>query len=252
MGFDEMADPCTLLDWDSRFWGFPIARLNSSTLSAALLDQVAAWCATHRIRCLYFRADGSCPRTLAMAADAGFRFVDVRMELSLALTGLPLVDSKPGEDAVRPATGDDLAELQQLAAHAHRDTRFYKDDRFDAAKAADLYRTWIERDFAAHLVLICESPRYPERPCGYVTCEYDATKGEGRIGLIAVASQAAGRGFGTQLMHAALRYFVARGLQTVRVVTQATNVPAMRLYEAAGFRTSNVTLWFHKWFPKGN
>lgn len=209
-----------------------------------------AWCTARRIRCLYFRTGGSCPCTLALAAAGGFRFVDVRTELSLPLPRTAPTEPPPDDIVVRPATQADLPELQNLAAGSHHDTRFFKDDLFDAARAGDLYRGWIERDFARHHMMVSEFRARPGRPCGYVTCERDHATGEGRIGLIAVAPDSMRRGLGISQVHAAVNWFTAEGLHTAKVVTQGTNVPALRLYETAGFRTSDVSLWFHKWFDE--
>ena len=39
------------------------------------------------------------------------------------------------------------------------------------------------------------------------------------------------------------------GAKKIRVVTQGTNVAALKLYEKAGFRVCDVKIWFHRWFP---
>lgn len=172
----------------------------------------------------------------------------MRTELSLPLPRTTPTDPPPDDVVVRPATQADLPELQDLAASSHRDTRFFKDDRFDVARAGDLYRSWIERDYTDHHVMVCEFRSKPGQPRGYVTCERRAATGEGHIGLIAVAPDSMRRGLGKSQVHAAVGWFTAAGLRTAKVVTQGTNVSALRLYEAAGFRTSDVSLWFHKWF----
>jgi|694.fasta_scaffold129295_3 dTDP-4-amino-4,6-dideoxy-D-galactose acyltransferase len=244
----DSADPCTLLPWDTQFWGFPVARLAAATLTTATAEEAVAWCSRHGVRCLYFLAAGSCHTTLALAAEHGFRFVDIRVELARALLE-PLPARAPaGSIRVRPAAPDDLPELRRLAAASHHDSRFFKDDRFEAARAQDLYREWVARDFARHEVLVCESPAKPGVACGYVSCEIDTDRREGRIGLIAVAADRKAAGFGSALVAAALHRFSDAQLSYARVVTQGTNVAALRLYERSGFLTSQVGLWFHKWF----
>lgn len=245
---DLAGQPCTLLSWDTEFWGFPIARLNTTALTESVVREADAWCSEHGIRCLYFMASGSCPRTLALADEHGFRFIDVRVELSLSAPDKKAAPKVPVEVRVRPAGAPDLPALRLLAAESHRDTRFFKDDRFDTSRSADLYSTWIARDFSRHAVLVCESMAMPSRPCGYISCERDKEKGEGRIGLIAVAAGSKGLGFGEALVTRALQQFADADLHAVRVVTQGTNVAALRLYERCGFLTSHVGVWFHKWF----
>jgi RimJ/RimL family protein N-acetyltransferase len=47
---------------------------------------------------------------------------------------------------------------------------------------------------------------------------------------------------------AALTAFADAGLSRARVATQAANVASQRLYQRAGFRTSEAALWLHRWF----
>jgi ribosomal protein S18 acetylase RimI-like enzyme len=71
----------------------------------------------------------------------------------------------------------------------------------------------------------------------------------GRIELIAVDASSRGRGLGIALVMEALSWFAARGMQRVRVGTQARNIVAQRLYQYCGFRTAESSLYFHKHYP---
>lgn len=242
------AEPCTLLPWDSEFWGFPIARLHPATLDAEVMRVAIDWCSRHGVRCLYFLADGGCPRTLALAHEHAFRFVDIRVELSLSLPRAAHAGPSSAGPHVRAAAAADIPVLRSLAAVAHRDTRFFKDDRFDVVRAAELYEAWITSDYDRGEVLVCDSPSEPGTPCCYITCQLDDGSLEGRIGLIAVAKQHKNAGLGSALVEAALGKFTAAGMTSSRVVTQGTNIPALRLYERCGFRTTCARAWFHRWF----
>jgi hypothetical protein len=39
-----------------------------------------------------------------------------------------------------------------------------------------------------------------------------------------------------------------RGASVLTVATQARNIAAQRLYQRAGFLTSSVRVWYHRWF----
>lgn len=241
-------EQCTLLPWDTDFWGFPIARLHAATLDAEGVRSAVDWCSRHGVRCLYFLADGGCPRTLALAHEHAFRFVDIRVELSLSLPRTPHASPPSAGPHVRTASAADIPALRKLAAAAHHDTRFFKDDRFDVGRAEELYEAWITRDLQRDAVLVCDSPSQPGTACGYVTCELDDRSLEGQIGLIAVASQHENAGLGAALVGAALGKFTAAGMTSSRVVTQGTNIRALRMYERCGFRTTRARVWFHRWF----
>jgi ribosomal protein S18 acetylase RimI-like enzyme len=50
----------------------------------------------------------------------------------------------------------------------------------------------------------------------------------------------------------AVAWIQSRGLESVRVATQVTNIPALRLYEGCGFRAADAKVWFHRWFDPSN
>ena len=53
-----MSEPCEMLPWDSEFFGLRIARVRGEMLSDELARNVNAWCAEHRVRCLYCNIRG--------------------------------------------------------------------------------------------------------------------------------------------------------------------------------------------------
>ena len=78
----RVAAPCSLLEWDSDFFGFPIAQVTQSVLSRQVVPAVLEWCQEQNIRCLYFLADATSAETAETAQNAGFSMVDVRVQLS--------------------------------------------------------------------------------------------------------------------------------------------------------------------------
>ena len=240
-----MIPNCRHLDWDSDFWSFPIGKLEGSLLRESEAENVLDWCKANEIRCLYFAAEGSDAQTLQRAHEAGFRFVDIRVDLEC--DAARVIESSLSENSlVRAVTDADLESLKAIARSAHQDTRFFKDLNFDRAKCAMLYEKWIERDFEFAQVL----GFFPDNRAvagGYVTL---AKEGESaRIGLIAVAESLRGRGGGRMLLDAAMSAAAELGAKKIRVATQGTNVAALKLYEKAGFRACDVKIWFHRWFP---
>jgi dTDP-4-amino-4,6-dideoxy-D-galactose acyltransferase len=235
---------CSLLAWDSEFWGFPVARLEGALLCEGAEKEVLDWCNERKIRCLYFAADGTDAETLRQAHLAGFQFVDVRVDLEMDGDLLP---AKSGMDSeIRRVVREEVEHIQQIARKAHHDTRFFKDLNFDRLKCENLYARWVHRDFESGNVL-GYFPKNREDAGGYVTLAMESP-GCARIGLIALEEALRGQGVGSQLLDAALRSAVEIGAENIRVATQGTNVPALKLYEKAGFRVRDVKIWFHKWF----
>jgi dTDP-4-amino-4,6-dideoxy-D-galactose acyltransferase len=232
-----------LLDWDSAFWGVTVGRIGADTLTADRWADTDGWARAHDVDCLYFLARPDDPETVGVAQEAGFRLVDVRVEL------VRTAEANEPAGRVRSYQPDDLETLRLIARTSHSTTRFYADPHFPRERCGDLYDTWIVRscDGWADAVLVAESAG---RPAGYATCHLDSTSNRGSIGLIAVSAAARGQGLGSDLVLGALCWCRDRGAADVSVVTQGGNVPAQRLFQQCGFRTSSTGLWFHRWYER--
>ena len=236
-----MNDSCTLLPWDSEFWGLRVAKVNASTLHAADYSAVRAWCRHHDVRCLYFLADGEDEETLMTAFEHGFQFVDVRTDMERALPGNP--SGHPSD--VSYAQPEDLDELKRIARISHSSTRFFKDRRFPRESAQELYARWIVRDQEMGGLLVCREPD-SGKPTGYLSV-FPEKDSAARISLLAVDPDHRGMGIGRRLLNAAI-IAMAPSHMVIRVATQGITPPVLRLYEGTGFRVREARIWYHKWF----
>jgi dTDP-4-amino-4,6-dideoxy-D-galactose acyltransferase len=237
------------LAWDSQFFGFNIGMFKPSSLDA---DQWAAIEQESRdlnLTCLYLLADPANPAAIQMAEQAGFHFMDARLTLEFCrpanfdannLMELP-------NHRIRNAQMQDLPELKAIARDSHHNTRFYADPNFSLEDCNRLYEVWIENSLKgyAQQVFIVEN-RISKTVEGYITCHLKDGKGE--IGLTAVHLPARGQQIGYSLVQKSLSWFYENAAETIEVVTQGGSRSAVNLYQKAGFLTSDLKLWFHKWF----
>ena len=236
---------CEFLPWDSSFFGVNIARLLPRRLSPGSLSQALEWCSSNRIQCLYFLAAPEHGETAELVQGNGFDLVDVRVELA-RMAG-PAGSAATAGGGIRLYRQGDLEFLKAIARGNHSDSRFFCDDHFPKERAEALFETWIERSCRgwAQAVFVAE---LDGEAVGYTTCHVD-TSGAGSIGLVGLASQAQGRGLGTQLITEAISYFRQRGAARITVVSQGRNGRAQRLYRKCGFTTDSVMHWYHRWTP---
>ncbi len=237
---------CVYLEWDSEFFGRRIGRVAEKRLTPESLQEILQWCSSERIDCLYFLCDAGEMESVRLAQRNRFNFVDVRMTFETTLKpGSAPVEQVAG---IRSAGPDDVDKLAAIAKRSHTDSRFYKDGHFDRARCDDLFAAWITKSCQGRSegVLVAEEKG---EPVGYITCDR-AADGSGQIGLVAVAEQASGKGWGTRLVRGALDWFSSRKFDKVEVVTQGCNVAAQRLYQRAGFVTKSVEFWFHWWYEE--
>lgn len=238
---------CQYLDWDSDFFGVPIARLVTSRLNEESLALALAWCEAERIACLYFLSRADDDHSVRLVEANRFHLVDIRITLERSLSEQePILEERADYESIRPATEDDMAALRVIAGVSHTDSRFYYDGNFPQSRCSALYETWIEKSFAGYAdkVLVTE---LNGQAVGYISCHLPEA-GVGQIGLVGVSAEAQGCGMGQQLIRAALYWFRTQGVKQITVVTQGRNGPAQRLYQRHGFRTQSVQLWYHRWF----
>lgn len=233
------------LPWDSEFFGIRIARarIDGDASPASLANH----CDAQGIDCTYLLVDAAQARVIADAQRAGFRVVDLRVTLDRPVAA----PHPPGEaHPIRLALDADLPRLRAIARTAFEDTRFFRDGRFTPERCADLYDTWITKDCAgrAGAVLVSHGPA---GTTGFVTCTKIAAE-TAQIGLIAVDAAARGQKTGGRLIAAAVRWTADAGCARTEVVTQGSNIPALRAYEAAGFRICRSEIWLHRWADEAN
>ena len=242
--------PCEYRDWDSTFFGFRVAQVNSQRLTAAGVHATLEWCAQERIDCLYLLVDAADVPAVRLAEEYQFKFVDVRMTFTRCLEWgrpLPRLDAPPG-CTMRSWREADLPALRAIARVSHRSSRFYADANFPVERVSALYETWIEASCHgdADHVLVAE---HEHRPVGYSALHLDQD-GKGRIGILGVSEESRQKGIGCRLVNEALLWLTERDVREVSVVTQGRNCEAQRLYQRCGFLSHSVQCWYHRWFPR--
>jgi dTDP-4-amino-4,6-dideoxy-D-galactose acyltransferase len=241
-----MSRPGERLPWDSEFFGFPVATVSGGRMDEATSRQIGAWCSKEGIRLLYFLADDHVP-SWRTASDAGFRLVDIRVELALDKARSRLLPAVLANDfTLREAKREDLDDLLPIAAEVHTDSRFFVDPMVPRDKARDLFARWLRRSVERTIADVVFTAVVDGRPAGYLSAK--VRNGSGRIGLVGVGEAARGRGVGRSLVRHAMDWFESRGAREVAVVTQGRNVLAQRVYQQCGFLTRSTKLWFHRWF----
>ena len=228
-----------LLDWDSRFFQLKIARLTRPPDSRETLAETLRQARADQVDCVYALVPADALEAGWLLESAGFVARDVRLEFSRP------VDSAAMPPEVREWSEPDLPSLEEIATTAFSVTRFAADPQFPRDAVQNLYRTWIRNSCHgfAQSVLV-EGP--VGAPHGFVTLHLEP-EGVSRIGLIGIASAARSKGVGSRLVAAALGWATSRQCQHMKVVTQAGNIGAQRLYQRAGFTTVSAATWYHGW-----
>lgn len=219
-----------LMEWDTEFWQTRIGRGNCSSMDE--------WAKANTIGCMALLIPAADQDEIQRAEGRGFRFADIRVKLERNVG--------PEITIARPAVATDVEALAIIARTAFRGlTRFYADPGFDNERCDDLYEGWFRENAADPLVDILMVGD-GAGPAAFVTVRIDDE--EASIVLIAVADDRRGIGVGVNLTRAAVNHAHSLGIPRISVVTQGCNIPAQRAFQGAGFVTSAVDVWLHKWY----
>jgi ribosomal protein S18 acetylase RimI-like enzyme len=176
--------------------------------------------------------------SLAVAADGGFRVVDVNLTLERA--GSDGVSS----GTVAPATADQHERLLDIAGSCFRYSRFHLDPLLARGLADRVKREWVRSYVEGRRGIELLAAMEDGRAVGFLAV-LEAADGARVIDLVGVASDAQGRGVGDSLVATFIHRHGADG-RSLRVGTQAANVTSLRLYEKRGFRVASATYVLHR------
>lgn len=235
---------CNLLDWDTQFFGFRVARAVISPQNDEDMERIIKWCYEHKIRCLYLLIALEDREGLYVAQEHRCLVTDIR--LTLERTPAPHSQAHLKQIPVRSVIPSDVEYLKGIAQSSYQSTRFYFDPHFPRPLVDQLYVVWTEQYCLTtpHQVLVAI---LGDKPAGYITYS-SAANGAIQIDLIAVDASARGSGVGKALMDAAIRRFEAASVPKISVVTQGRNIAAQRLYYEFGFVPCRAEAWLHCWF----
>jgi len=157
------------------------------------------------------------------------------------------IESKKEQTSfVSEYTGNELTtELEQLAYESGKYSRFKTDKNFAENDFYRMYKIWIEnsvkKQIADKVIVVKENDIIK----GMVTLKIDSEKGD--IGLIAVAPDTQGKGYGKVLISACENELLSKNIFKLEVPTQLANTQACRFYEKCGFEIKEITNIYHFW-----
>lgn len=240
-------DTVVYLEWDSAFFGFPVAQVDRFRVTADVMAEAVRWCARAGIRLLQFKCDAHSRESILAAESHGFHFADARLSFTRTLDDLDERPLDAGSFEVRRATVADEETLTGIASGLFETSRYYFDDNFDRDRVRVFYADWLRKSlrgaFDDYVLCACRAGA----PVSFCTVRHIGDDSM-RIGLIGAAVGEKGTGAGRAVLGSALTAMKADGGRRVDVVTQGRNYSAQRLYQRAGFVTDNLEIYYHKWF----
>jgi|GEM_PF-1053318 len=244
--FQEIVDLISRLNWDSDFWGFPVAYLSSKHLSENILHRIERFIKKEDIRLLQYLCNCHDIRSVRVAERNGFNFIDIRLTFEKSLIEKNNNFGLPANITFNKAQKDDIEELKKISGNLYPQSRYFFDINFDPERVKDFYENWVEKGVLGQFDNECYCLYHSGIPVGFCTIRYNISNTV-NIGLFGVANDFQGKGLAKLLLNAIFNILIDKKISKLFVVTQGRNYGAQRLYQNTGFLTKSTELWYHKW-----
>ena len=236
-----------ILEWDTKFFGVPVARILRPEISMDELLDVVEGLKSKGVTLIYWStpAENSSP----LITQLNGHLADIKTTFSLDLTApnnAPYFSEVCIEaNVMRFDLAMSKTEAESLAIQSGEYSRFALDKNIPRDRYENLYRTWIGRSLNKEIAEEVLVVRDAGKLVGLITLGRKQARGD--IGLLAVDKYSRGKGVGKALVSAANSWFIDKKFKSAQVVTQGSNIPALRLYQKCGYVIEKTEYIYHFW-----
>jgi len=236
------------VDWDSKFFNFPVGRLNLSPgFSMETLDETFRQ-AKNDYRLIYIFLKGKGPNELE-GFEAPCVCYDRRLVYEKSIES-PITKLDPRLRLYTAAAC--TKRLESLAVISGEQSRFRRDPQI-LPFYERLFLTWISNAiFAGTADAIWVWNGDDGKPSGLATVrvtKHDQTIKDGRIGMLGIEEKYRRCGVGTKLIQACEYWGVSAGLDRTSLAVPAECPAYNRLCEKAGYKPGSEVCVYHYWTP---
>jgi dTDP-4-amino-4,6-dideoxy-D-galactose acyltransferase len=242
--FVDIANLIKKLEWDSDFFGFPVALLSSRYLTDKIIKRAHKFIECENIRLVEYLCNCHDALSVRTAEKHGFNFADIRLSFQKKLRKTGEV-SMPDGFVFGKAKEEHVPELKKISNGLYVLSRYFFDDHFDKARVNEFYQGWVAKAVRGQYDDECYCLFKNNKPVAFCTIKY--ALGSASIGLFGLDINYQGKGLGQLLLTKVFNHLIGKQYGMLHVVTQGRNYAAQRLYQRAGFVTRSTELWYHKW-----
>ncbi len=141
------------------------------------------------------------------------------------------------------AEEEDINELVNLAKKSYASTRF-RQPWFSAEQSNNFYGAWIKKAVLGEFDDVCIIIKTAGNIQGFISLK--KVTSQIKIGLIAVAQAAQGKGIARQLLALAEVYALQQQCNQISVATQTSNITAINLYSRNNYSLKESNYWLYK------
>ena len=231
------------LEWDSNFFGFDVALINtveSETSFEKTLNEIRI----KNYKLIYIKTEPDNKRNNLLIKKNKGILVDQKVTFT---TGINTINKELISKNVTEYQYNKLnKQLLNLAYQSGEYSRFRLDKNLPEETFHRMYKIWIERSVKKEMAENIFVYKVGDYIAGMITLSVSANIGI--IGLIGVDSNFRSRKIGQKLIEKTREYFLLKDIKKINVVTQLANKIACDFYKKCDFKTSGIENIYHIWF----
>lgn len=185
-------------------------------------------------------------RLATSMTQAGFCVTDVNVMLDWTAKGDPGALPESDRISVGPASAEEIPGIEEIAGTCFTHSRFHLDPLIPVRVADEVKRQWAGNACRGRAAVVYAA-HCAERLAGFLAVMTSGNENRGKdaiLDLIGVDAAYQGQGVGRSLTRVFIDEWRYRA-DRLRVGTQVSNIPALRLYESLGFRISETSYVLH-------
>lgn len=239
--FKMQKNTIEILEWDSRFFGYPVARITLDQEGSDKLDHLFLNLELGKFRVTYFFVSPQEKALINQITNKGGILADQKVVFSKITE-----KHNPYSNDIIEFQGIEVNErLIELVLEAGKYSRFRLDANFNKKEYQRLYIEWLSKSIRKEIAFKTLVSENGSDIVGITTVGEKEKFAE--IGLVAVDRHFHGLGIGTNLIQSADTAAFEKGIKKIKVVTQLKNKGACRLYEKCHFQLEKITNIYHYW-----
>ena len=178
--------------------------------------------------------------------DLGFQWVESELFFSKQID-----QNNPLEERLLHAGFDDEDAVAEIASQALVHSRF-REPWFEKGAAGRFYGQWAKNAIHGQYDDVCLKiqSEMSNELMGFVTAKINHSSKAARIGLIAVANAFHNKKCGSTLLRQIESWAKTKGLATIDVATQGSNLRAAQFYLKNAFQMTAIQYWFYRCQPE--
>ncbi len=229
------------LQWDSEFFGYPIAKVIINSANEKIVDEVFDEIHTNKYRLTYFFIKHNEDSALRQMKERKCKLVDNKVTYGKK----PISYPEQPSHIVEYESDEPNASLINLALQAGVFSRFRIDTNFTKNDYERLYTAWLEKSIRKELACKILVSMYNDDITGFATLVFKENLAE--IGLAAVSYKYRGQKIGYDLVRKVESLACESGMKKIRIITQKRNKPAINLYKKCNYVLEDTIDIFHYW-----